>query len=197
MPQPPIFWMERKFHFQVEENILPAIRERLLGTIPRLEFKLRDTSLSYLHQTKHVEENLRRTFPSTEVQKRRIDGKWSIREQVGHLIDLEELWQGRIEDLRQGETVLRAWDLVNRQTFEAGHNERPLKDLLDHFTTIRRQTLAQIEEVDEALLFRTALHPRLQQPMHLQDLLLFVAEHDDHHLAMISYLLATADQAGG
>ena len=116
--------MERKFHFQVEENILPAIRERLLGTIPRLEYKLRDTP--------------------AEVQKRKPDEKWSIREQVGHLIDLEELWQGRIEDLSQGATDLRAWDLVNRQTFEAGHNERSLEQLLDQFSTVRRQTLTQL-----------------------------------------------------
>jgi hypothetical protein len=35
----------------------------------------------------------------------------------------------------------------------------------------------------------SSLHPRLQQPMRLIDHALFVAEHDDHHLARITELL--------
>jgi hypothetical protein len=33
------------------------------------------------------------------------------------------------------------------------------------------------------------LHPRLNQPMRVVDLLFFVAEHDDYHLARISELI--------
>jgi hypothetical protein len=33
------------------------------------------------------------------------------------------------------------------------------------------------------------MHPRLKQPMRLVDHLFFVAEHDDHHLALIRELL--------
>jgi hypothetical protein len=35
---------------------------------------------------------------------------------------------------------------------------------------------------------RTGLHPRLNQPMRVIDLILFIAEHDDHHLARITEL---------
>jgi hypothetical protein len=41
---------------------------------------------------------------------------------------------------------------------------------------------------------RSALHPRLKQPMRAIDLCLFVAEHDDHHLARVAEL-RTALQA--
>jgi hypothetical protein len=34
----------------------------------------------------------------------------------------------------------------------------------------------------------SALHPRLKTPMRIIDLFLFVAEHDDHHLARITEL---------
>ena len=37
-------------------------------------------------------------------------------------------------------------------------------------------------------LARTALHPRLRQPMSVTDLCFFVAEHDDHHLQTIEEL---------
>jgi predicted short-subunit dehydrogenase-like oxidoreductase (DUF2520 family) len=35
---------------------------------------------------------------------------------------------------------------------------------------------------------RTSLHPRLKRPMRLIDLCFFVAEHDDHHLAIATRL---------
>jgi hypothetical protein len=43
--------------------------------------------------------------------------------------------------------------------------------------------------MDPAAFSRTALHPRLGTPMRLLDHVLFIAEHDDHHLARISWLL--------
>jgi hypothetical protein len=35
----------------------------------------------------------------------------------------------------------------------------------------------------------TAVHPRRQQPMRVIDMALFVADHDDHHLAKMTELL--------
>jgi len=39
------------------------------------------------------------------------------------------------------------------------------------------------------MVFKSALHPRLKTPMRTMDLFLFVAEHDDHHLAKISEII--------
>jgi|SRR5271169_3406603 len=44
--------------------------------------------------------------------------------------------------------------------------------------------LRKLEVLTEDEVARTALHPRLQQPMRLLDWAYFVAEHDDHHLAL-------------
>jgi DinB family protein len=52
----------------------------------------------------------------------------------------------------------------------------------------RAAFVAHLESIDPALFARTALHPRLGVPMRLVDLMLFVAEHDDHHLASITEL---------
>jgi hypothetical protein len=45
-----------------------------------------------------------------------------------------------------------------------------------------------LEEFDERAVLRTALHPRLRQPMCVLDFAFFIAEHDDHHLAAVSEL---------
>jgi uncharacterized damage-inducible protein DinB len=52
----------------------------------------------------------------------------------------------------------------------------------------RGALVSHLESVDPELFSRSALHPRLGMPMRLVDLMLFVAEHDDHHLASITEL---------
>jgi hypothetical protein len=70
----------------------------------------------------------------------------------------------------------------------SGHNDRPLEPLLAAFRETRQRLVARLDQFEEADFARTALHPRLKEPMRLVDLVLFVAEHDDCHLARITEL---------
>lgn len=128
---------------------------------------------------------------------RRFDGTWSIQGNVGHLLDLEPLWSARLDDLLQGAEALRPTDLSNRRTHEAGHNARPLGSLLSAFRSARSAFVARLEGLSESDLQRTALHPRLRQPMSVTGHCFFVAEHDDHHMARISELLRKGAEGGG
>ena len=47
----------------------------------------------------------------------------------------------------------------------------------------------RLDAYDEAFVQRTALHPRLNVRIRILDLVFFIAEHDDHHLARISELI--------
>jgi uncharacterized damage-inducible protein DinB len=159
-------WFDRRFNFDFEQNIFPSILERLSDAPLRLENKCNSILPAIL--------------------KDRIDNTWSIQENVGHLIDLEPLWQGRFEDIKSGKLELRLTDLQNTKTDLANHNDTPLNELLHNFRAVRKQTIRLIENIDEAMVFKSALHPRLKTPMRTMDLFLFVAEHDDHHLARIT-----------
>jgi len=159
-------WFDRKFDFSHTENIFPSLLERLAGTPARLEEKLK-------------------TIPSAILEKK-PDNTWSIKENIGHLTDLEPLWQGRLEDIKNGEKELRPTDLANRKTDEANHNSKSIELLLREFREIRNKTLLMLQDIDEETIFKSALHPRLKTPMRTMDLFLFVAEHDDHHLARIT-----------
>ncbi len=161
-------WFERRFDAQPASRF-PVILERLRGTPARLEERLRDVAPARLTS--------------------QLDGAWSAQENVGHLIDLESLWHRRAQQLFAGETELAPTDLANRRTFEAGHNDRPIADLLAEFRRARLAFVALIAHADDTVLARTALHPRLRTPMSLTDLAYFVAEHDDHHLATIAALI--------
>lgn len=159
-------WFAREFEPDVPQSALPDLIERLRGTPLRLAE--RASSISPAHRT------------------RRVEGAWSIQENVGHLVDLESLWQGRLDDFLAGADTLRPADLQNRATEEADHNARELGDLLEAFRAARALTVSRLEAMSAADLLRVARHPRLDQPMTVADLAHFVAEHDDHHLARIT-----------
>ena len=164
----PTPWVQRSFQFNVPIGLFPVIFSRLEGTIFRLHSILLNADEDYCS--------------------RRSEG-WSVKDQVGHLYDLEELWWTRLQDFQQGKELLTPADITNRRTTEAGHNEKTLEQLLQQFSIERQKMLEAAYGFDEQLLSRTALHPRLQQPMRVIDALYFVAEHDDHHIAAISALL--------
>jgi len=113
------------------------------------------------------------------------DNRWSIQEHVGHLYDLELLHEGRIEDYRNNLKILRPADLANRKTFEADHNSKEISFLLELFRSSRKNFVEKLEKLDEEIINRVSVHPRLNQPMRLVDMAYFTAEHDDHHLATI------------
>jgi uncharacterized damage-inducible protein DinB len=159
-------WFDRKFEFSATENIMPSLIERLEGTPVRLR------------------EKMRKIDPAFYTVK--PGGKWSMLEHIGHLADLEPLWQGRLDDILQGQRELRPTDLANTKTTEANHNSKPLAELLDVFEQLRKITLARLNDLKDEDVFRSALHPRLKTPMRTIDLFTFVAEHDDHHLATIT-----------
>ncbi len=117
------------------------------------------------------------------------EGGWSVKQHIGHLTDLEDLWWQRLEDFREGKEVLTAADMSNEKTKKAGHNQKTVQELLHEFSIERRTILDLIYHFDAEMLERTALHPRLNTPMRVIDSLYFVAEHDDHHISVISMLL--------
>ena len=162
-------WFDRNFDFNITENIFPSILERLEGTPIRLEEKCKAIPLNFLTGS--------------------INNTWTIKENVGHLADLETLWQGRIDDIVQGMPELRAADLQNKKTELANHNGTPLSELLLTFRQLRFKTLSILEKTDDASFSKFSLHSRLKKPMRIIDLFLFVAEHDDHHLARITELM--------
>ena len=168
-------WVEREFEFNLPVGVFPCVVERLRGTPARLEELTRGLT--------------------REVSTAKPVGLWSIQEQAGHLLDLDELHEGRLEDYARGLEVLRAADMRNRKTEEAGHNAARLAEILMAFRAARLGFVRRLEAPTEAEVAASALHPRLRKQMRVIDMAYFVAEHDDHHLASISEILRAAARA--
>ena len=161
-------WFDRTFELGLPASAAPAIVARLRSTADRLV-----RALDGVPQPLRVH---------------RHDGRWSMQEHAGHLLDLESLFVGRLDDFNNGAASLGAADLENRKTHEAGHNRRSPDEIVAAFRAARAEFVRCVEAMDSATLSRSALHPRLRQPMTVVDHCFFVAEHDDHHLAAIAEL---------
>lgn len=168
-------WFDRKFAFDLPHWMAPNIVERLRGTPARLEERIKGSL--------------------DEALTRRLDDRWSIKEHAGHLLDLEPLWLGRVDDIYEDVEVMREADLTNAKTHNANHNQRAVGLILSDFREARSLLIQRVDAWPTLEFNKAALHPRLKQPMRLIDLLFFVAEHDDHHLAEISRLIATEHPA--
>ena len=158
-------WVERKFNFDFPTGLFPAVLERLRGTSARL--KEMTSSLS------------------EEEAERKPSDKWSIKEQIGHLGDLESLHESRIDDFLTHKESLRSWDKTNAETHNANHNHSTIRELIDRFSARRSVFVSRLGQLDDATHEVKSLHPRLQVMMRPVDMAYFTAEHDDHHLASI------------
>src|ERR1043166_3665911 len=163
-----IQWIKRQFAFELPLGMCANVVERVRGTPARLE-------------------DLTRAL-TAEVLTRRDGDKWSIQEQAGHLLDLEPLGMKRLDDFEAGREMLAPADMENRKTHEANHNANTIENILSIFRKERMAFVRRLDAYDEAFVQRTALHPRLKVKIRVIDLVFFIAEHDDHHLARISEL---------
>lgn len=166
-------WIERRFAYQPPAGEYPVLVERLRGTPARVADRIR--------------------YARADALTARAGDAWSAQENIGHLLDLEPLWMTRAGELLAGAKELAAADMSNAKTGSAGHNERAMTAIVAEFSVAREHLVARLDGVTDADVERAALHPRLKRPMRLVDLAFFVAEHDDHHLAIMTRLLnATA-----
>jgi hypothetical protein len=162
-------WTDRTFQFTFPVEVYPEMIERLRGTPARLEDRVKSLA--------------------PEILTRRDGERWSIQENAGHLLDLESLVSGRLDEYLAGASVLHAADMSNRKTYEAEHNQLAMTSILTDFRNERMQLVSRLDNLPLEKFAAVAHHPRLNAPMRLVDMLSFQAEHDDFHLARISELI--------
>ncbi len=75
------------------------------------------------------------------------EGKWSIKEHIGHLADLELLHIGRLNDFIFRIPELRSADMTNAATYQATHNQKTITELIEHFVTERNLLISHLKKL--------------------------------------------------
>ena len=160
-------WFERQFVFNIYPGMMPFFFERLEGTLVRLEKKIENQPDSLLSQ--------------------KLDGKWSVKQNIGHLGEVDNVAFKRIDEMLNGIT------LMSPAVFEPlqDYNTLSIQEVFHFFKLKRLENLRRYRTLTEVERLQSSVHPRLKVRMTPVDLAFFDAEHDDHHLVRINEILMT------
>lgn len=162
-------WFERNLKFGLSVEMLPYYLERLNGTAVRLAAKVNGFSEADL------------SF--------KLDGKWSVKQNIGHLAEVDTIANKRIDEMIAGV------EIMSPAVFEPkDYNLWPIGKVIELFTLHRNQNINKYKGLSLTDLKKSSLHPRLKVQMTPVDLAWFDAEHDDHHLVRINEILKSFTQ---
>lgn len=114
-------WVQRRFSFDFPVSLYPNILARFRGTPARLE----DAARGFLRERLIA----------------KPDGKWSIQENAGHLLDEENLFRTRLKEYLAGAEFLTPAPYA---TVELTHNNVSIESILERFRHDRAEDLAEL-----------------------------------------------------
>ena len=110
---------------------------------------------------------------------RYAEGKWSIREVVGHVADAERIFAYRALRIARGDqTPLPSFD-ENAYADTARYDQRDLGSIVDEWVAVRRATLALFDSMSAEEAKRTGTAS--ESPVSVRALAWIVAGHAFHH----------------
>ena len=114
---------------------------------------------------------------------RYAEGKWSVREVVGHVIDAERIFTYRALRLARGDsTPLPAFE-ENDYVRSAGSDARSIADLVEELRAVRESTVRMFASVPDEAWTRTGTVSG--RPVSVRALAYITAGHARHHLAIL------------
>ncbi|MEZ4756551.1 MAG: DinB family protein [Flavobacteriales bacterium] len=158
-------WNERQLTFGRGIDELPLLVERVLGTPARIMLLVQGLPLERISM--------------------RVTGRWSVKDHLAHLILLDERMEVRADDLQARRGTLSPIALDDQDRFLSIHRHRPFGDMVEEFRLRRNYLVGRFAQLDASALEHRAEHPCRGMSMSAVDQLLFIAEHDDHHLALM------------
>lgn len=124
-----------------------------------------------------------RSIPEQRGTHRYADGKWSIKEVIGHVSDCERIMSYRaLRFARADETPLPGFE-QNDYVPPGGFDRRTLQDLSEELAAVRQATLHLLRHLDPAALTRagTASGNRVT----VRALAYIIAGHERHHIEIL------------
>jgi DinB superfamily len=139
--------------------------------------------LAVLEQQAEEIRRLAASVPKERETFRYAEGKWSIREVLGHLVDGERIFGYRAFCISRGETApLPSFD-ENRYVAAAGSDATPLAELADELALVRRSNLVVLRRLELPEWARVGTASG--KPVSVRALAWVMAGHPRHHLEVL------------
>lgn len=115
---------------------------------------------------------------------RYAEGKWSIKEVLGHMIDTERIFSYRALAIARGETQKLPGFEQDDYMAVAQFSKQPLEDLLQQYKFLRKGNLLLFRSFNEKDLSRMGTSSG--SPLSSRALIFMVAGHERHHLNILT-----------
>ncbi|MBW7474653.1 DinB family protein [Paenibacillus oenotherae] len=115
---------------------------------------------------------------------RYAEGKWSLKQVVGHIADVERLWSYRILRIARGD--VHEFHGYDRDVFNENSpfGDMPLAEVLNDYSAVRQSTITLVGGLTQEALLR--LGEFGGSPLSARAAAYVIAGHDIHHMNVIA-----------
>ena len=125
-----------------------------------------------------------RGLPESTGEHRYAEGKWSVKEVLGHMADTERLFSYRLLHIARGDAAALPGMDEKVWSASAPHASRRIADVADEMIAVRRATIALVESLDAAAAARTGVASGF--PVSARALVWILPGHAQHHLDVLT-----------
>lgn len=145
--------------------------------------KAGDNIFEILEDQKNQLHTLIRSLDNEQALYSYAEGKWSVKEIIGHLIDSERVFAYRALSFARGEQQHLPGFEQDEYVQEAWFDERSLQSLADEYLTVRNSTIELFKSLAEDTLLKKGTASG--NPFSVRALLFIIAGHERHHLDIL------------
>lgn len=117
---------------------------------------------------------------------RYAEGKWTIKEVLGHICDTERILGYRALCIARGEQIALPGYDENSYVANGQFDKRSLYDLAHEFSIVRESNIALFKNFDETILNK--MGTANNNKMSVRAILFMIAGHEKHHINVIKDL---------
>lgn len=111
------------------------------------------------------------------------EGKWSIKEVLGHLIDTERVMSYRSLAIARGERQSLPGFEQDDYVKEADFNSRKINDLLEEYKTVRESTVSLFKTFNENIYDKKGTANN--SPVTVRAIMFMIPGHEKHHINIL------------
>lgn len=125
-----------------------------------------------------------RALPEDKANHAYAEGKWTIKELIGHVADAERVFSYRLTRIARGDKAPLAGFDENEWAKTAPHARRRMTDVVDEMIAVRRSTLALVDSLDESTISNVGTANN--NPVSARAVCWIMAGHTKHHLDILA-----------
>ena len=139
--------------------------------------------IKILYEQSKITRELIKSISDYKGNYRYADGKWTIKEVIGHILDSERILAYRALSLARGEKKSLPGFDHNDYVEEGNFNRRELSELSFEFKLLRESNLLMFKNFSEEMLCKKGLAD--EASVTVLALLYIIAGHEKHHLNVL------------